>query len=168
MADSNFMFEIDAGKILAKMHRAGCMKHKDFRFFNTGILDDVDVDPDKIDGKSTITFDFSNKDAVYEIGVKLPDFDVPVKATPEDIAKAAEKDLNENAVQDAKDEVDRNSGILDSAETVDSKKADAAEKAAEETAGSDKKPGSDDRPGKKDAGKREDSKNTDGKNLSDE
>lgn len=39
MADMNFAFEVDAGKIMAKLHLAGCQTHADCMFFNGGIIE---------------------------------------------------------------------------------------------------------------------------------
>lgn len=38
----NSSFEIDAAKLVAKLHRAGCQpyKGKDIKFFNSGVIND--------------------------------------------------------------------------------------------------------------------------------
>ena len=52
----NDSFEIDAAKLLAKLHRGACETHKDMMFFNSGVLDDEKIAPDACK-KSKISFD---------------------------------------------------------------------------------------------------------------
>ena len=52
----NDSFEIDAAKLLAKLHRGACETHKDMMFFNSGVLDDEKITPDACE-KSKISFD---------------------------------------------------------------------------------------------------------------
>lgn len=40
MAGAKVSFELDAGKILAKLHRGGCQTFEKMLFFNSGITDD--------------------------------------------------------------------------------------------------------------------------------
>lgn len=40
MAGAKVSFQLDAGKILAKLHRGGCQVYDKILFFNTGITDD--------------------------------------------------------------------------------------------------------------------------------
>ena len=59
-------FEVDAGKIMAKLHRGACQAQKGFKFFNTGVLNDANIAPEAVD-KSKMDFDLEQD--VYEIGV---------------------------------------------------------------------------------------------------
>lgn len=127
MADNNFLFEIDAGKILAKMHLGGQMKYKNLKFFNTGILNNEDKKPEDITAKSKITFDFENKSGIYEIGVLVPDVDIKMPNTPDEIASA-----EYGANKEVEDDVDKQSGITDDAEEVDKKKEEEKEKLSPE------------------------------------
>lgn len=63
-----FSFELDAGKILAKLHRGGCETHSGVKFFNTGIVNDENIKPEEVK-KSKINFDMDGGE--YQIGVVL-------------------------------------------------------------------------------------------------
>ncbi len=134
MADM-IAFEIDAGKILAKMHRGGCETHPKMRFFNTGIIEDADLKPVECGTKSKITFDFDNGKGEYQVGVMPePECVLQLKYSQEEI-DAAEGEADQTA-EGAEDEVDETSGIMDDAEDVDDRKekavAEDEEKAEEE------------------------------------
>ena len=67
MAGAKVSFELDAGKILAKLHRGGCQTHAGMMFFNSGITDDQKgLTPENV-GKAKISFDMENGE--YELGV---------------------------------------------------------------------------------------------------
>ena len=83
---ANLSFKLDAGKILAKLHRGAVQAHKNMKWFNTGITDDENVDPEKVDD-SKINFDIVES-GEYELGVIIDD-DMAVKIgqSVEDILK---------------------------------------------------------------------------------
>lgn len=62
----NSSFEIDAAKLIAKLHRGACETHKDMLFFNSGITDDEKITPEQCE-KSKIGFDTGLGE--YELGV---------------------------------------------------------------------------------------------------
>lgn len=55
-------FTLDAGKILAKLHRGGCQRHPGMWFFNTGITDDANIKPEEVE-KAKINFDLEGGSA---------------------------------------------------------------------------------------------------------
>lgn len=68
---TNLTFELDAGTILAALHRGACETYTQFTFFNTGIVNDKNVKGKMIDDilKGKMTFDMDAKQ--YELGVIL-------------------------------------------------------------------------------------------------
>ena len=85
MAEITNSFEIDAAKLLAKLHRGACEvgKAQGAKFFNSGVIDDEDVTPDQCEG-SKISFDVEMKQ--YELGVVvLPEIKCQLKHTADDI-----------------------------------------------------------------------------------
>jgi len=62
-------FTMDAGVILAKLHRGACQQYKGkgITFINTGMINDADIDPEKMDSAGKITFDLEAGE--YELGV---------------------------------------------------------------------------------------------------
>ena len=63
-------FQLDAGKILAKLHRGACMTYPDMRFFNTGMIKDRNIGPEQVDGDKNINFDIVES-GNYEVGVVI-------------------------------------------------------------------------------------------------
>ena len=79
----NDSFEIDAAKLLAKLHRGACETHKDMMFFNSGVLDDEKIAPDACE-KSKISFD--TKMTQCDLGViAQPEIQCKIKHTANDI-----------------------------------------------------------------------------------
>ena len=79
----NDSFEIDAAKLLAKLHRGACETHKDMMFFNSGVLDDEKIAPDACE-KSKISFD--TKLTQCDLGViAQPEIQCKIKHTANDI-----------------------------------------------------------------------------------
>ena len=56
MASYNLSFKLDAGKILAKLHRGACQVYPDMLFFNTGIINDQKIPPENVEA-SDMDFD---------------------------------------------------------------------------------------------------------------
>jgi len=66
----NSSFEIDAAKLITKLHRAACESHPDQVFFNSGITDDQKgLAPDQCE-KANIGFDTSKTE--FELCVMMP------------------------------------------------------------------------------------------------
>ena len=59
-------FELDAGKILAKLHRGACQTYPKVLFFNSGITNDAKIAPEEVDD-AKINFDMDGDE--YELGV---------------------------------------------------------------------------------------------------
>ena len=59
-------FELDAGKILAKLHRGACQTYPKVLFFNSGITNDAEIAPEEVDD-AKINFDMDGDE--YELGV---------------------------------------------------------------------------------------------------
>lgn len=72
MNTDNILFKFDAGKIIAKLHLGACQTHDKLLFFNTGIINNEEIPPDKCNN-SKINFDLKNKNGLYEIGVIITD-----------------------------------------------------------------------------------------------
>jgi hypothetical protein len=85
-------FELDSGKILAKLHRGACQTYPKVLFFNTGITDDANIAPEAVD-KAKINFDMENNE--YELGVII-DKEMVLKLNAE--LTAAQSALPGNAV----------------------------------------------------------------------
>lgn len=106
-------FEIDAAKLLAKLHRGACETHKDMKFFNSGVVDDENVAPDAVE-KSKVTFD--TKMEQCELGVVAqPEIQCKLKHTGVDIlekATEAKKEEDEKAkITDNPDQKTNESGV---------------------------------------------------------
>lgn len=109
----NNSFEVDAAKLLAKLHRGACETHKDMMFFNSGVLDDEKIAPDACE-KSKISFD--TKLTQCDLGViAQPEIQCKLKHTADDILDKmteAKKEENEKAkITDNPDQKTNESGI---------------------------------------------------------
>lgn len=109
----NDSFEIDAAKLLAKLHRGACETHKDMMFFNSGVLDDEKIAPDACE-KSKISFD--TKLTQCDLGViAQPEIQCKLKHTADDILDKmteAKKEENEKAkITDNPDQKTNESGV---------------------------------------------------------
>lgn len=84
----NSSFTIDAAKILAKLHRAGCQTYADVSFFNSGVSgDQKGLAPEAVE-KAGITFDTAAGE--YELGVMTgKPIEVKLKHTADDIRDKA-------------------------------------------------------------------------------
>ena len=79
-------FQLDAGKILAKLHRGACETHPNMLFFNTGILNDQKIAPDQVNN-AKINFDIV-EGGKYELGVIIDqETSIKLGASIEDIVK---------------------------------------------------------------------------------
>ena len=126
-------FEIDAAKLLAKLHRGACETHKDMMFFNSGVLDDEKIAPDACE-KSKISFD--TKLTQCELGVVAqPEIQCKIKHTANDILDKmteVKKEEDEKAkITDNPDQKTNESGVpsfmqfLNEDDKKDDKKDDA-------------------------------------------
>ena len=110
----NDSFEIDAAKLLAKLHRGACETHKDMMFFNSGVLDDVkDLAPDACE-KSKISFD--TKLTQCDLGViAQPEIQCKLKHTANDIldkmTEAKKEEDDKAKITDNPDQKTNESGV---------------------------------------------------------
>lgn len=103
----NLSFTLDAGKILAKLHRGAVQAHSDMLWFNTGIIDDENVDPEKVDA-SKINFDIV-EGGNYELGVIINEKTaIKFGQSPEEIVKMYQDYVNNRDNDKGKKEKNRN------------------------------------------------------------
>lgn len=115
MGNAKMSFELDAGKILAKLHRGACQTYPKMLFFNTGVTDDAKIAPEAVD-KAKIGFDMEGGE--YELGVIIdPELDVKLKNEVNPLEDAdgektgggdAEKDMAEGVPGKLKAYLDKN------------------------------------------------------------
>lgn len=110
----NDSFEIDAAKLLAKLHRGACETHKDMMFFNSGVLDDEKIAPDACE-KSKISFD--TKLTQCDLGViAQPEIQCKLKHTANDIldkmTEAKKEEDDKAKITDNPDQKTNESGVL--------------------------------------------------------
>lgn len=108
-------FEIDAAKLLAKLHRGACevQAEKGMKFFNAGVIDDAEIKPAECE-KSTISFDTSLTQ--IELGVIAhPKIECKLKHTAYDILEKAtdvkKKEDEKAKITDNPDKKTNESGI---------------------------------------------------------
>ena len=83
-------FTMDAGVILAKLHRGACETHANMTFINTGVLNDKKVKPEQMSSDGDLTFDLEGGE--YELGVIISDREtVKFDSAPADAAEAQQK-----------------------------------------------------------------------------
>lgn len=109
----NDSFEIDAAKLLAKLHRGACETHKDMMFFNSGVLDDEKIAPDACE-KSKISFD--TKLTQCDLGViAQPEIQCKLKHTANDIldkiTEAKKEEDDKAKITDNPDQKTNESGV---------------------------------------------------------
>lgn len=109
----NDSFEIDAAKLLAKLHRGACETHKDMMFFNSGVLDDEKIAPDACE-KSKISFD--TKLTQCDLGViAQPEIQCKLKHTADDIldkmTEAKKEEDDKAKITDNPDQKTNESGV---------------------------------------------------------
>ena len=109
----NNSFEIDAAKLLAKLHRGACETHKDMMFFNSGVLDDEKIAPDACE-KSKISFD--TKLTQCDLGViAQPEIQCKLKHTANDIldkmTEAKKEEDDKAKITDNPDQKTNESGV---------------------------------------------------------
>ena len=125
----NDSFEIDAAKLLAKLHRGACETHKDMMFFNSGVLDDEKIAPDACE-KSKISFD--TKLTQCDLGViAQPEIQCKLKHTANDIldkmTEAKKEEDDKAKITDNPDQKTNESGVPSFMQFIneDDKKDDA-------------------------------------------
>ena len=125
----NDSFEIDAAKLLAKLHRGACETHKDMMFFNSGVLDDEKIAPDACE-KSKISFD--TKLTQCDLGViAQPEIQCKLKHTAYDIldkmTEAKKEEDDKAKITDNPDQKTNESGVPSFMQFIneDDKKDDA-------------------------------------------
>ena len=125
----NDSFEIDAAKLLAKLHRGACETHKDMMFFNSGVLDDEKIAPDACE-KSKISFD--TKLTQCDLGViTQPEIQCKLKHTAYDIldkmTEAKKEEDDKAKITDNPDQKTNESGVPSFMQFIneDDKKDDA-------------------------------------------
>jgi len=92
-------FELDAGKILAKLHRGACQTHANFKFFNTGITDDANLTPEQVD-KNKINFDMDGGE--YEVGLIFDEqFAIDLKTSMKEVADDAAEESSDDKKKDS-------------------------------------------------------------------
>jgi len=81
---------MDAGVILAKLHRGACETHANMTFINTGVLNDKKVKPEQMSSDGDLTFDLEGGE--YELGVIISDKEtVKFDSAPADAVEAQQE-----------------------------------------------------------------------------
>jgi len=138
MADFNPIFEIDASKLLAKLHLAGQTQVPNSKVINTGIKDnDPKATPDK---PENVKFEFS-KSGEYQLTIlKLISYRVPIDLSKQDDIVKADKELvklGQSSIFDEKAAEEKEDDKKEDDKKEDDKKAKEEEKKEKEA---EKKP----------------------------